>query len=324
MDKERYWMPVDLYVGGAEHAVLHLLYARFWHKVLYDLGHVSTDEPFQRLFNQGMILAYAYEDEAGSKVASDLVESREGQYVHKETGQPLRQIVAKMSKTLKNVVNPDDVVRDYGADAMRLYEMFMGPLEATKPWNTQGVEGVYRFLQKTWRLTVDEETGERSEAIQDVEADEATTRLLHQTIKKVGHDIEALAFNTAISAMMILVNHLSKQRVRSRAVLERFILILAPFAPHIAEELWQRLDHADSLAYEPWPVYEEALVQEKEVELAVQIKGKIKDRIVVPAHADEAFIETQALASAAVTAALQGKTPKKVIVIKSRLVNIVV
>ncbi|MCP4452355.1 MAG: class I tRNA ligase family protein, partial [Planctomycetes bacterium] len=251
-------MPVDLYVGGAEHAVLHLLYSRFWHKVLYDLGHVSTPEPFQKLFNQGMILAYAYEDEAGSKVASDLVENRDGQYYHTETGQPLKQIVAKMSKTLKNVVNPDDVVRDYGADSMRLYEMFMGPLEATKPWNTQGVEGVYRFLQKAWRLFINDETGELNDAVQAVEADETTLRVLHQTIKKVGSDIETFSFNTAISQMMIFVNHMTRQKVRSKAALEPFVLVLAPFSPHIAEELWQRLGHTDTLACTPWPTHNEA------------------------------------------------------------------
>ena len=322
--KENYWMPVDLYVGGAEHAVLHLLYARFWHKVLYDLGHVSTNEPIQKLFNQGMILAYAYEDEAGSKVASDLVEQRDGQYFHTETGQALTQIVAKMSKTLKNVVNPDDVVRDYGADAMRLYEMFMGPLEATKPWNTQGVEGVYRFLQKAWRLFVNEETDTLKDTVQDIPPDEATLQVLHQTIKKIGADIETFSFNTAISQMMIFVNHMTKQKIHSRAALEPFVLILAPFAPHIAEELWQRLGHTESLAYEAWPAYDEALTQAKEVELAVQIKGKIKDRIVVPADAEEEQIKSAALGSAKVQAALAGQASKRIIVIKSRLVNIIV
>ncbi len=321
---ENYWMPVDLYVGGAEHAVLHLLYSRFWHKVLYDLGHVSTNEPFQKLFNQGMILAYAYEDEAGSKVASDLVENRDGQYYHTETGQPLKQIVAKMSKTLKNVVNPDDVVRDYGADSMRLYEMFMGPLEATKPWNTQGVEGVYRFLQKAWRLYINEETNELNGLDQAQDTDEATLRILHQTIKKVGNDIDTFSFNTAISQMMIFVNHMTKHKIRSKAILETFLIVLAPFAPHLAEELWHRLGHADTLSYEPWPAYDEALLQEKEIELAVQIRGKIKDKIVVPADASEQAIQDKALASEKVQAALNGQAPKKIIVIKSRLVNIVV
>jgi leucyl-tRNA synthetase len=322
--KERYWMPVDLYVGGAEHAVLHLLYSRFWHKVLFDLGCVSTDEPFKKLFNQGMILAYAYEDAAGSKVASDQVDARDGKFFHKQTGQELRQIVAKMSKTLKNVVNPDDVVRDYGADSMRLYEMFMGPLESSKAWNMQGVEGVYRFLQKVWRLVVDEETGQVSGAVQAVEPDEATIRLLHQTIKKVGEDVEAMAFNTAISQMMIFVNHLGKIPVRSKSTIETFVLVLAPFAPHIAEELWERLGHTSTLAYEPWPAFDAELVKEKELELAVQVGGKIKDRILVPAEADDEQVRQKALASDKVIAALAGRQAKKVIIVKGRLVNIIV
>jgi len=289
-EKEKYWMPVDLYIGGAEHAVLHLLYSRFWHKFLYDLGYVSTKEPFRKLVNQGMILG--------------------------EDGQ-------KMSKSRGNVVNPDQVVSDYGADSMRLYEMFMGPLEAMKPWSMQGVQGVHRFLQKAWRMIVDDATGGPAAAIQDVEADEETLRLLHQTIKKVGDDIETFGFNTAISAMMILVNHVGRLEVRPRAVVEPFVLLLAPLAPHIAEELWERLGHVGSLAYEPWPQYEAALAREREVELAVQVNGKIKDRIVVSADADEEQIKAKALASEKVSAAVAGRTPRKVIVIKSRLVNIV-
>jgi len=293
-EKEKYWMGntgVDLYIGGAEHAVLHLLYARFWHKLLYDLGYVSTKEPFKKLVNQGMILG--------------------------EDGQ-------KMSKSRGNVVNPDKVIADYGTDSMRLYEMFMGPLEAIKPWNMQGVEGVHRFLQKAWRTVVDEDIGELDEMIQETKADEATLRLLNQTIKKVGYDIETFGFNTAISAMMIFVNHLNKQTVRPKAVVEKFVLILAPFAPHIAEELWEKLGHTDSLAYEPWPEYDKELIKEKEIELAVQVNGKIKDRIVVAAEADEEQIKQQALAREKVIAAMAGKEPKKVIVIKSRLVNIVI
>jgi leucyl-tRNA synthetase len=282
---------IDLYIGGAEHAVLHLLYARFWHKLLYDLGYVSTKEPFKKLVNQGMILG--------------------------EDGQ-------KMSKSRGNVVNPDKVIAGYGADSMRLYEMFMGPLEAIKPWNMQGVEGVHRFLQRAWRVVIDEDTGELAEQVKEAEADEETLRLLNQTIKKVGDDIESFGFNTAISAMMIFVNHLNKQTVRPKAVIEKFVLILAPFAPHIAEELWEKLGHTDTLAYEPWPEYDKELIKEKEIELAVQVNGKIKDRIVVAAEADEEQIKQQALASEKVIAAMAGKSPKKIIVIKSRLVNIVV
>ena len=293
-DKEKYWMGetgVDLYIGGAEHAVLHLLYSRFWHKLLYDLGYVSTKEPFKKLINQGMILG--------------------------EDGQ-------KMSKSRGNVVNPDKVIEDYGADSMRLYEMFMGPLEAMKPWSMQGVEGVHRFLVKTWRTVVDEDTGQLAEQVQEAQGDEATLRLLHQTIKKVGYDIDTFGFNTAISAMMIFINHLSKQVVRPKKTIEKFVLILAPFAPHIAEELWGKLGHTESLTYEPWPEYDKELIKEKEIELAVQIKGKIKDRIIVSAEADEEQIKQKALASEKVIAALAGKKPKKIIVIKSRLVNIVI
>jgi len=293
-EKEKYWMGdtgVDLYIGGAEHAVLHLLYSRFWHKLLYDLGYVGTKEPFRKLINQGMILG--------------------------EDGQ-------KMSKSRGNVVNPDKVIADHGADSMRLYEMFMGPLEAVKPWNMQGVEGVHRFLQKLWRLAVDKDTGELDKAVQDAKADEATLRLLDQTIKKVGDDIESFGFNTAISAMMILLNHLVKLTVVPRVAVEKLVLILAPFAPHIAEELWQKLGHSESLAYESWPEYDPELVKEKEIELAVQVNGKIKDKIVVAADASEEQIKQQALSAEKVAAAIGVKEPRKIIVIKSRLVNIVV
>lgn len=290
-EKERYWLPVDLYIGGAEHAVLHLLYSRFWHKLLYDLGYTSSPEPFKKLVNQGMILG--------------------------EDNQ-------KMSKSRGNVINPDAVIEQYGADSMRLYEMFMGPLEATKPWSMQGVEGVHRFLGKVWRTIIDTETGEVCSTVQDASADEETARLLHQTIKKVGGDIEGFAFNTAISQMMIFVNHLARQDIRPKHIVETFVLLLAPFSPHIAEELWQRLGHTATLAYEPWPAFDEALCKEKEIELAVQVLGKIKDKIVVAADADEATIQQKALACEKVQAALDGKTPKKIIVIKSRLVNIVV
>jgi leucyl-tRNA synthetase len=229
----------------------------------------------------------------------------------------------KMSKSRGNVVNPDKVIEDYGADSMRLYEMFMGPLEAMKPWNMQGVEGVHRFLFKLWRSVIDGDTGELDKAVQETDADEATLRLLHQTIKKVGDDIETFNFNTAISAMMIFVNHLSRQTKRSKAAIEKLVLILAPFAPHIAEELWEKLGHKDSLAYEPWPEYDKELIKEKEVELAVQVNGKIKDKIVVSADADEEQIKQKALSSEKVAGAMAGKEPKKIIVIKSRLVNIV-
>jgi leucyl-tRNA synthetase len=289
-EKEKYWMPVDLYIGGAEHAVLHLLYSRFWHKLLYDLGYVTTKEPFKKLVNQGMILG--------------------------EDGQ-------KMSKSRGNVINPDKVVADYGADSMRLYEMFMGPLEAIKPWSMQGVEGVHRFLQKAWRMIVDEGTGELAEVVKEAQADETTLRLLHQTIKKVGDDIESFGFNTAISAMMIFVNHLSRQAVRPKSVVEKFVLVLAPFAPHVAEEFWEKLGNKESLAYESWPEYDKDLIKEKEIELAVQVNGKIKDRIVVSADADDRQIESEALRSAKVKAAMGGKSAKKIIVARPRIVSII-
>jgi leucyl-tRNA synthetase len=290
-EKQKYWLPIDLYIGGAEHAVLHLLYSRFWHKLLHDLGYVSTQEPYQKLINQGMILGSDNQ---------------------------------KMSKSRGNVINPDDVIAEYGADSMRLYEMFMGPLEATKPWSMNGVEGVHRFLQRAWRMIIDTETGELLDSVEDAQADEATERILHQTIKKVTEDVEGFAFNTAISQMMIFINHINKQTVRPKAAMEQFTLILSPFAPHIAEELWQRLGHTDSLAYEPWPAFDADKAKEKEIELAVQIRGKTKDKITIAADATEEQIQQMALASEKVQAALDGKEPKKVIVIKSRLVNIVV
>jgi leucyl-tRNA synthetase len=229
-----------------------------------------------------------------------------------------------MSKSRGNVVNPDKVIAEHGADSMRLYEMFMGPLEAVKPWSMQGVEGVHRFLQKLWRVAVDRDTGELGRAVRDAKADEPTLRLLNQTIKKVGDDIESFGFNTAISAMMIFVNHLMKLTVVPKAAVEKLVLILAPFAPHVAEELWEKLGHAESLAYESWPEYDEELTKEKEIELAVQVNGKIKDKIVVAADASEEQIKQQALGGEKVVAAMAGKEPRKIIVIKSRLVNIVV
>jgi leucyl-tRNA synthetase len=288
-EKENYWMPVDLYIGGAEHAVLHLLYSRFWHKVLYDAGWVSTEEPYTKLVNQGMIL--------GS----------DGQ---------------KMSKSRGNVVNPDKVINDYGADSMRLYEMFMGPLDATKPWNTQGVEGVHRFLQKVWRMCIGPD-GQTHQAIQDIEGTDEDQRLLHKTIKKVTGDIEAMAFNTAISQMMIFTNYYGPLTQKSKQAIESFILLLAPFAPHIAEEIWQRLGHEQTLTYEPWPDYDESLTIDEQIELAVQVNGKIRDKIVVAADSTEDQIKETALATEKVQQDTQGKTIRKVIVIKNRLVNIV-
>ncbi len=287
--KERYWMPVDLYVGGAEHAVLHLLYSRFWHKVLFDLGYVSTKEPFQKLFNQGMILG----------------ENNE-----------------KMSKSRGNVVNPDDVIDSHGADAMRLYEMFMGPLEATKPWNTSGVDGVRRLLDRTWRLVVDEETDETI-VTDEAPATEAL-RALHKTVKKVGEDIEGLRFNTAIAAMMELVNVLTKNGERPRAVVEPLVQLIAPFAPHLGEELWARLGHAGGISYVDWPAYDAALTVDDTVTYAVQVNGKVRAQIELARDAVEADAVAAAKALDNVQRHLEGKTLRRAIFVRGRMVNFVV
>jgi len=266
-----YWMPVDLYVGGTEHAVGHLLYARFWTKVLYDLGLVSRSEPFHKLYNQGMIQSFAYQDQRGATVAvADVVEGADG-FVHRQTGAPLKQVVTKMSKRYGNVVNPDDVVREYGADTLRLYEMYMGPLADPKPWNPKDVPGVHRFLHRVWRLVVpeDDEAGAvHAHLAGDRAADEALERSLHKTVAKVGADVERMAFNTAIAAMMTFVNAATKQReglTRSQA--ERLLRILAPFAPHLAEELWSRLGCQGLLARQPWPEVDAAMLREDTIEM---------------------------------------------------------
>jgi leucyl-tRNA synthetase len=313
-DKEKYWMPVDLYVGGAEHAVLHLLYARFWHKVLFDLGYVSTPEPFMKLVNQGMILG--------------------------EDGQ-------KMSKSRGNVINPDEVVRDYGADSMRLYEMFMGPLQDTKPWSTEGIQGVHRFLGRIWRLFVDENSMEAFEqavaagmpaeqalvsvklspAIRDVEPTAEQLKLLHATIKAVTDDLDAMGFNTAISRMMECVNEVMRGIAAGqpfpRKMAEQFLLLVAPFAPHLGEQLWQLLGHQESVAYAPWPAYDSALLVAKEVEVVFQVNGKLRDRVKVAAGLSQADLEKVALANEKVRQHTAGKTVRKVIVVPDKLVNIV-
>jgi leucyl-tRNA synthetase len=314
--KEKYWMPVDLYVGGAEHAVLHLLYARFWHKVLFDIGVVSTKEPFQRLVNQGMILGLSYKDSRGALVPLDQIDFSSGAPVHKTSGEKLTEFPAKMSKSLKNVVNPDDVIHEYGADSMRLYEMFMGPLEAVKPWSTRGVEGVFRFLKKAWRLVMESE-------ITDSPCDNAQLRVLHATIKKVSEDTETLNFNTAISQMMIFVNEFSKAPKIPREAAETFVRLLSPYAPHICEELWEELGRKESLAYEPWPSFNPEFLQEDEIEILVQILGKPKARLMMPASADEKEMERIAMADPKIKEAIAGKTIRKVFCAKGRLVNIV-
>lgn len=318
------WLPVDLYVGGAEHAVLHLLYARFWHKVLFDLGLVPTKEPFRRLVNQGMILGIAYKTSRGVLVPSDRVTWRDGKpYGAEEGGEEelLTEFPAKMSKSLKNVVNPDDVVRDYGADSLRLYEMFMGPLQAVKPWSTKGVEGVFRFLKRANRLVTET-------AISDRAMTKDESKSLNAMVKKVGEDLEALAFNTAISAMMVFINE-AEGFVKSgnglpRECLEKFVLCLAPFAPHLGEELWAFLGHSDTLAYEPWPKYDAAALVESEVEIPVQVMGKLRGRIKVAVTATADEMRAAAESSPDVVKFLEGKTVVKVIAVPKRMVNFVV
>jgi leucyl-tRNA synthetase len=352
---ERRWMPVDLYVGGAEHAVLHLLYSRFWHKVLYDRGHVHTPEPFMRLVNQGMILGEmeftAFRDGSGQwvsaervdldqaedkktgakyervKVGEDQVEKKGDSFVLKEL--PSIRVDArayKMSKSRGNVINPDHVVDEYGADSLRLYEMFMGPLEATKPWSMRGVEGVHRFLSRVWRLIIDDraETMRLAESVQPVEPDRDTLRKLHQTIQKVTEDLDAMRFNTAIAAMMELTNHLTGLSGRPRAALETLVLLLAPFAPHLAEELWSALGHPSTLAYEPWPAFDAAVTRADEVEVPVQVNGKLRSKLRVPAGISKEALEAAALADERVRALIDGKVVRKIIVVPGKLVNIVI
>jgi leucyl-tRNA synthetase len=357
--KERAWMPVDLYIGGAEHAVLHLLYSRFWHKVLFDRGHVSGAEPFMRLVNQGMILGEAeltgYQDAAGNWVsASQVADGVEaGSKVHKQSKQPVNAVklspeqvtkqgsdlvladnpsivvdsrAYKMSKSRGNVINPDQVVEAYGADALRLYEMFMGPLEATKPWSMSGVEGVARFLARVWRLVADDRSDEiqLSPAVQGVQPTAAQMRVLHKTIGAVTQDIENLGFNTAISRMMEFVNEIGPQEPRPKAILEPFVLLLSPFAPHLAEELWELLGHSQTLAYEPWPAFNPDLLVESEVEIPVQVNGKLRGRIRVPVGADQAAVQELAQQDANVATQMAGKQIVKVIFVQDRMVNFVV
>ena len=310
---------VDLYVGGVEHAVLHLLYARFWHKVLHDLGHVSTPEPFQRLVNQGYILAAAYMDERGMYVEASEVEERDGGFFHE--GEPVEREFGKMGKSLKNAVAPDDIYREYGADTLRLYEMFMGPLDKERPWSTADIVGVHRFLQRLWRNLVDESTG--ALRVVDAPADDETGRLLHRTIAAVRDDMESMSFNTAIARLFELNNHLTALDAISREVAEPLVLMVAPLAPHIGEELWQRLGHADTLAYEPFPVADASLLVEETVEVPVQVAGKVRARVQVAAGADAAAHETAARSDPRIRELLAGRTVREVKVVPGRIVNFV-
>ncbi|WP_339250350.1 leucine--tRNA ligase [Paenibacillus sp. FSL P2-0136] len=289
-EKQKEWLPVDLYIGGAEHAVLHLLYARFWHKVLYDIGVVDTKEPFHKLVNQGMILGNNNE---------------------------------KMSKSRGNVINPDEIVEAYGADTLRVYEMFMGPLEATKPWNEKGVEGIHRFLSRVWRLFVNED-GSLSAKITEGGGTDEFKRTWHKTLKKVTEDFEHLRFNTAISQLMIFINDAYKQESLSKEAAEQFVQMLSPLAPHIAEELWELLGHEGSISYVAWPSYDEAWTVDAEVEIVVQVNGKIVQRALIPADMGQQEMQDHALALPNVKAAVEGKTVRKIIAVPGKLVNIVV
>jgi leucyl-tRNA synthetase len=321
-DLADYWMPVDLYIGGAEHAVLHLLYSRFWYKVFYDLGLVGGKEPFKKLFNQGMIVGTAYKTAAGAVVKTEAVRWEGGKPLHPETGEELLVVQAKMSKSLGNVVNPDQVVDEYGADSLRLYEMFMGPLADGKVWDTHGINGVHRFLRRAWRLvTGNQEQGARKDFA--TEPDPDVERALHRCLKKVEDDLEALGFNTAIAAMMSLLNEIEGKPL-TRGQAEIFTLMLAPFAPHLAEELWERLGHVKSLAWEPWPQVNPVLLKDATLELPVQVNGKLRGKVSLPADVSAAEAQQAALADPKVRGYLEGKTPKKVIVVPGRMVSIVV
>ncbi len=321
---------VDLYVGGAEHAVLHLLYARFWHKILFDLGEVSTPEPFAKLFHQGMITSYAYQRPDKTLVAVDQVDERpDGTFVERGTGTRLASVIAKMSKSLKNVVNPDETIAELGADTFRLYEMYMGPLDASKPWNTKDTVGLFRFLQRAWRLIVDERSGEPRIA---EAASGEIERALHKAVAKVRDDIPRLAFNTAIAALIEFVNTATPSGgaaqaggggVLTKDQAERFALILSPFAPHMAEELWNKLGNASSLAYEAFPTADESLLAADLIEVPVQIKGKVRARIKVPASLDKQQLEAAARADEGVVAALAGKAVVRAIVVPGKMVNLV-
>lgn len=321
---EKYWMPVDLYIGGVEHAVLHLLYARFWHKVLYDCGLVHTKEPFQKLFNQGMILAPSFQDKAGKYYHPNDVYEKNGQYLAKDSDAPLKTQIEKMSKSRSNVVNPDEVIDQYGADAMRLYELFMGPLEQVKPWQMAGVEGVYRFLQRVWRLAVDEETNARpAKLVSGPERNEELLRELHKTIEKVGSDIENLRFNTAIAQMMTFVNEATASETVSEETLKVFLQLLSPFAPHICDEIGERLGLTHPLLTSSWPAFDRTLAEEDEIDVVLQVSGKKRGNLSIQKGLSEEEIKNLALTHPDVVRFVDGKEIVKIIVVPNRLVNVV-
>ena len=324
-DIEKYWMSgetggVDLYVGGVEHAVLHLLYSRFWHKVLFDLGHVSTPEPFQRLFNQGYIQAAAYQDERGMYVdATDVSQDGKRFFYHDNE---VQRSFGKMGKSLKNSVTPDEMYEEYGADTLRLYEMFMGPLDQDRPWETKSVVGSQRLIQRVWRNLVNEQTGEIT--VSDSEPDETLNRLLHQTIDSVNNDMNNLRFNTAIARITELNNEITKLASPTpRAIAEPLVLLLAPLTPHIAEELWEKLGYETSVVYAKFPIPDEIFLVEEEVEIPIQINGKLKSKIKVDSNATDQILKGKALDDEKIQSLLGSNDPKKIIVISGKLVNIV-
>jgi len=317
-EKEAYWMPVDLYVGGTEHAVLHLLYARFWHKVLYDCGYVSTLEPFQKLVNQGMITSYSFKDEKGRYVHCDEVDFDGNKAVHQTSGTELTFQVEKMSKSKKNVINPDDIIESFGADSFRLYEMFMGPLEMSKPWNTKSIDGVRRFLERTWRLVPEEDSSLTSEI-----KDDELLKTYHKTIKGVTEDIENLRFNTAISKMMVLTNSLTKGEDQPREVVEGLVVMLSPFAPHISEELWERLGHHTSVTLQIWPEFNEAFCVDDEITIVVQVNGKKRGELSIAKDTEKAEVLEKAKSVPRLDQFMVGTLIKEIYV-PNRLVNFVV
>ena len=325
-EAENYWMPIDLYVGGVEHAVLHLLYARFWHKVLFDCGYVHTEEPFTKLFNQGMILANSYRDANGKYYHPSEAEERNGHYFLKGGDTELEAQVEKMSKSKLNVVNPDEVIKAYGADAMRLYELFMGPLEVQKPWQMKDVEGVNRFLQRVWRLVVDETSGGLNPKLTNAPASSESDlqRSLHKTIRKITSDTETLQMNTAIAQMMIFTNDATSAATLPREIVGTFLRLLSPYAPHICEEVWQRLGEDELIAHAEWPCFDPELVQDETITIVIQVNGKKRDELQVSRDTDKDELERLALASENAQKFIDGKEPKKVIVVPGRLVNIVV
>ncbi|GMV93387.1 MAG: leucine--tRNA ligase [Candidatus Hydrogenedentota bacterium] len=321
-EAEQYWMPVDLYVGGTEHAVLHLLYARFWHKVLYDAGYVSTIEPFSRLFNPGKIQAHSYRDANGKYYFPEQVERRGEDWYVKGTDTILETQVEKMSKSRYNVVNPDRVVEELGADSMRLYQMFMGPLDRDKPWTEEGLHGIHRFLRRVWSLVVAED-GSLNAKVVASGGDESMLKTLHQTIKSVTEDVQNLQFNTAISRMMEYLNAAVKAKTINKAEVEQYILLLSPFAPHMCEELWERLGHSGTIAYEAWPSYDASLLVEDTIEIPIQVNGKLRGVVAVAADADKDTVLAAAKAEPKVQSHIDGKNLVKEIYVPGKMVNLI-